>query len=60
MTKIINISLSFEELGLLRNVLNNKIEYLEHNNFVGELDEDISEYKSLLARINAFLLENQG
>lgn len=60
MTKIINISFSFEELGLLRNVLNNKIEYLEHNNFVGELDEDISEYKSLLVRINAFLLENQG
>ncbi|MCG3655403.1 hypothetical protein L5F23_01640 [Aliarcobacter butzleri] len=54
------IVVTLEELELLRNVLNNKIEYLEHNNFVGELDEDISEYKSLLARINAFLLENQG
>lgn len=60
MTKTINISLSFEELGLLRNAVNKEIEYLEHNNIVGELDEDVNEHKSLLIRINTFLLENQG
>lgn len=52
MFKTININLDFKDLEMIKNSLADEIEYLEKQNFVGELKEEIDEYKQLLQKIN--------
>lgn len=52
MFKTININLDFKDLEMIKKSLLDEIDYLEKQNFVGELKEEIDEYKQLLQKIN--------
>ena len=61
MFKIISINLDFKDLEMIKNSLSNQIEDLEKQNFVGELKNEIDEYKQLLKKVNKkidFILGN--
>ncbi|MPL66211.1 hypothetical protein SDC9_11880 [bioreactor metagenome] len=61
MFKTIDINLDFKDLEMIKNSLSNQIEDLEKQNFVGELKDEIDEYKQLLKRVNKkidFILGN--
>ncbi|WP_323587522.1 hypothetical protein [Aliarcobacter butzleri] len=61
MFKTIDINLDFKDLEMIRNSLSNQIEDLEKQNFVGELKNEIDEYKQLLKKVNKkidFILGN--
>ncbi|MCT7565021.1 hypothetical protein N5T96_01585 [Aliarcobacter butzleri] len=61
MFKTIDINLDFKDLEMIKNSLSNQIEDLEKQNFVGELKNEIDEYKQLLKKVNKkidFILEN--
>lgn len=61
MFKTIDINLDFKDLEMIKNSLSNQIEDLEKQNFVGELKDEIDEYKQLLKRLNKkidFILGN--
>lgn len=52
MFKTIDINLDFKDLEMIKNSLSNQIEDLEKQNFVGELKNEIDEYKQLLKKVN--------
>ena len=59
--KTIDINLDFKDLEMIKNSLSNQIEDLEKQNFVGELKNEIDEYKQLLKKVNKkidFILGN--
>ena len=61
MFKTIDINLDFKDLEMIKNSLSNQIEDLEKQNFVGELKNEIDEYKQLLKKVNKkidFILGN--
>ena len=61
MFKTIDINLDFKDLEMKKNSLSNQIEDLEKQNFVGELKNEIDEYKQLLKKVNKkidFILGN--
>lgn len=61
MFKTIDINLDLKDLEMIKNSLSNQIEDLEKQNFVGELKDEIDEYKQLLKRVNKkidFILGN--
>ncbi|MCG3663009.1 hypothetical protein L5F37_06310 [Aliarcobacter butzleri] len=61
MFKTININLDFKDLEMIKNSLSNQIEDLNKQNFVGELKDEIDEYKQLLKKVNKkidFILGN--
>ena len=61
MFKTIDINLDLKDLEMIKNSLSNQIEDLEKQNFVGELKNEIDEYKQLLKKVNKkidFILGN--
>ncbi|MFW3357308.1 hypothetical protein [Aliarcobacter butzleri] len=61
MFKTIDVNLDFKDLEMIKNSLSNQIEDLEKQNFVGELKNEIDEYKQLLKKVNKkidFILGN--
>ncbi|MDN5052224.1 hypothetical protein PJV92_06420 [Aliarcobacter butzleri] len=61
MFKTIDINLDFKDLEMIKNSLSNQIKDLEKQNFVGELKNEIDEYKQLLKKVNKkidFILGN--
>ncbi|MFW2567832.1 hypothetical protein [Aliarcobacter butzleri] len=60
MFETISINLDFKDLEMIKNSLADEIEYLEKQNFVGELKEEIDEYKQLFNKINNNLKKFQN
>lgn len=51
----IEISIDYKDLFIIKNSLLNEIDSLEKQNFVGELKDEINEYKHLLIKINKYI-----
>lgn len=52
MFKLVDLSVDYKELEIIKNALLNEIDNLENQNFANIEKEDIEEYKQVLKKIN--------
>lgn len=52
MFKLVDLSVDYKELEIIKNALLNEIEYLENQNFANIEKENIEEHKQVLKKIN--------
>lgn len=52
MFKLVDLSVDYKELEIIKNALLNEIEYIENQNFANIEKENIEEHKQVLKKIN--------